>query len=161
MNQAVIRNELILSYPDGFHEMDREELKKLYLDDNPNRWGIWDQDRHIVVAVFWHETNAFLSSLAGARDVAKTTEKKLRKGLKHYGYHRDGFFSETLCGEEVPGFRYTYQLGDVTQAAEVLVLKRKTVCYTIYFYTREKLASASQPVFEEILHSMQNAVENL
>ena len=154
MNRAVIHNELNMFFPDGFHEMDREELKKLYLDDNPHRWGIRDQERHIVIAVFWHETNALLSALAGAKDVAKSTEKKLRKGMERYGYRCDGFFSETLCGEEAPGFRYTYRLGDVTQAAEILILKRKTVCYTIYYYAREELASVSRPVFEEILRSM-------
>ena len=154
MNQAVIRNELTLSYSDGFREMDREELKRVYQDETPDRWGIWDQERHIIVAVFWHESHALLSALAGANDVAKSTEKKLRKGLKRYGYCCDGFFSEALCGEEAPGFRYTYQIGDVTQTAEVLVLKRKTTCYTIYYYAREDLAAASRPVFAEILDTM-------
>ena len=155
MNRTRVNDQLALSYPDGFHVMDREELKKLYLDDNPNRWGIWDQEKHIIITVFWHSSNALLAALAGAKDVAKSTEKKLHKGLGKYSYRRDGFFQTTLCGRETTGFRYTYQLGDVTLAAETIVLKEKTVCYTIYYYAREELALASHPVFEAVLDTME------
>ena len=74
MNQALIHSQLSLSYPDGFREMDQEEMKRLYQDDNPDRWGIWDQERHIILTVLWHDSNVFLSALASAKDVAKSTE---------------------------------------------------------------------------------------
>lgn len=152
--QAMINQELSLSYPEGFHVMDAEELRKVYLDDNPDRWGIWDLERHIILAVYWHRSNALLSALAGAKDVARSTEKRLRKGLRANGYRFGGFFLEDLMGLEVPGFRYSYRVGDVAQAAETLVLKRKEICYTIYCYAREALAEASRPVFAEVLRSM-------
>ena len=155
MKQTVIHSELSLSYPDGFREVDREELKRLFQDDNPNRWGIWDEEKHIILAVFWHDANKLLSALAGAGDVAKSTEKKLKKGLKNHGYRFDGFYKTTLCGLESHGFRYSYRVGEIAQAAEVLVLKRKNTCYTIYYYAREELALVSRPVFEEILGSME------
>ena len=154
MNRALIHDELSLSYPDGFHEMDRAEMKRLYQDDNPDRWGIWDQERHIIIAVLWHDTNAFLSALASAKDVAKTTEKRLKRGMKSHGYQFGGFYQTELCGQEAHGFRYSYHIGDVVQTAEALVLKRKTTCYTIYYYAREELAPVSRPVFESILQSM-------
>ena len=81
MNQALIHGQLSLSYPDGFREMGREEMKALYQDDNPDRWGIWDQDRHIIVAVLWHDSSPALAALAGAKDVAKTTEKRLKRRI--------------------------------------------------------------------------------
>ena len=154
MNQTLIHNELSLSWPDGFHEMDRDEMKGLYQDDNPDRWGIWDQERHIIITVFWHDSNAILAALAGPKDVAKSTEKQLKKGLKKHAYQFGGFYQTELCGQGAHGFRYSYQIGDVTQAAEVLVLKRKNTCYTIYYYAREELAAASRPVFEDVLRSM-------
>ena len=154
MNQALIHNELSLSYPDGFHEMDQAELKRLYQDDNPDRWGIWDQERHIIVSVFWHESNAFLASLASAKDVAKSKEKRLKKGMKSHGYQFGGFYRAELCGQEAWGFRYSYHVGDVVQTAESLVLKRKNTCYTIYYYAREELSQVSRPVFEHILRSI-------
>ena len=154
MNQALIHNELSLSYPDGFHEMDREEMKNLYLDDNPDRWGIWDQERHIILTVFWHDSNPILASLAGAKDVAKSTEKRLKRGLKNHGYRFGEFYQTQLCGLEAHGFRYSYRIGEVVQAAEALVLKRKTACYTIYYYAREEQNPGSRPVFEQVLRSM-------
>ena len=39
MNQALIHGQLSLSYPDGFREMGREEMKALYQDDSPGRPG--------------------------------------------------------------------------------------------------------------------------
>ena len=154
MNHALIHNELSLSYPDGFHEMDPEEMKRLYQDDNPDRWGIWDQERHIIVAVLWHDSNAFLAALAGAKDVAKSTEKRLKKGLKNHGYQFGGFYQADLCGRDAWGLRYSYHIGDVVQASEALVLKRKSTCYTIYYYAREELDQISRPVFESILRSI-------
>ena len=154
MNQALIHGQLSLSYPDGFREMGREEMKALYQDDNPDRWGLWDQDRHIIVAVLWHDSSPVLAALAGAKDVAKTTEKRLKRGMKAHGYRFGGFFQTELCGLEAHGFRYSYQVGEVTQAAETLVLKRKNTCFTIYYYAREELDLVSRPVYEEMLRSL-------
>ena len=154
MNQAVIHGQLFLVYPDGFHVMDVEELNQAFLDDNPNRWGIWDRERHIIIAVFWHESSAILSALAGAKDVAKSTEKRLRKGLKRYGYESRGSFTTTLCGQETCGFRYAYRVGDVFQSAETVILKHGTCCYTIYYYAREEKDLVSYPVYEQVLRSL-------
>ena len=154
MNHALIHNELSLSYPDGFHEMDPEEMKRLYQDDNPDRWGIWDQERHIIVAVLWHDSNAFLAALASAKDVAKSTEKRLKRGMKNHGYQFGGFYQAEVSGLEAHGFRYSYHVGDVVQTAEALVLKRKNTCYAVYYYAREELAQVSRPVFERILQSI-------
>ena len=40
MVKTIINEEVLLSYPDGFEEMDSEQLKEAFLDDIPNRWGI-------------------------------------------------------------------------------------------------------------------------
>ena len=154
MNQALIHSQLSLSYPDGFREMDQEEMKRLYQDDNPDRWGIWDQERHIILTVLWHDSNVFLSALASAKDVAKSTEKQLKRGMKNHCYQFGGFFQTELSGQEAHGFRYSYHIGDIVQTAEALVLKRKNTCYTIYYYTREELDLVSRPVFERILRSI-------
>ena len=57
MIKAIINNEVMLSYPDGFEEMDRAQLKDAFLDDNPNRWGIKDEKRHMMVTILWNRTN--------------------------------------------------------------------------------------------------------
>ncbi len=87
--------------------------------------------------------------------MAKSTEKRLHRSLRQYNYQCGGFFQRALCGRETTGFRYAYRLGDVKQTAEAIILKEKTVCYTIYYYTREELSPASRPVFEAVLDSME------
>lgn len=153
MNQVLVNNELSLSYPDGFHIMDGAELAQAYQNSNPNRWGIWDKDRHLIVSVFWHRTNRLLVSLADAKSVAKSTERKLRKGLKSHGYSFHGFYERELCGQRTHGFHYQYQVGDVVQSGETIILKHGSLCYTIYCYTRKDTQLAGDPVFEEILRS--------
>ena len=64
MSDATIYGGLSLTIPEGFHVMDVAELKRAYMDDNKDRWGIADKDRHIMVAVFWHESGGLVSALA-------------------------------------------------------------------------------------------------
>ncbi len=154
MNNALLHNELSVSFPEGFHVMDRDEMKKLYLDDNPNRWGIWDTERHIIITVFWHQTNGILAALADEKSVAQSTESRLSRGLKKYHYKCLGFFSTPLCGQEVPGFRYEYTLGDVVQVGETILLKQGKTCYTIYYYERKNRSYSDHEVFEEVLRSI-------
>ena len=42
----IINQEISIGVPDGFHIMSKEELTKIYVTNDPNRWGIWDHDRH-------------------------------------------------------------------------------------------------------------------
>lgn len=154
MQETIINQELRLAYPEGFAPIDREELDRLYQDENHNRWGIRDRDRHVIVTVFWHRTNALLVSLADAKSIAKATEGKLRRGLKQHGYQFEGFFPTEVCGVATQGFRYSYRVEDVDQVGEIIILKRKAVCYTLYYYARKESALEGYPLFEEILRSL-------
>ena len=74
MVKAIINDEVILSYPDGFEEMDREQLKAAFLDDNPNRWGIKDEKRHMMVTVLWNRTNMLSAMITGPGTIADSAE---------------------------------------------------------------------------------------
>ncbi|MBQ3404308.1 MAG: hypothetical protein IJG63_02680 [Oscillospiraceae bacterium] len=158
MNKALINNELSLSYPDGFQLMDREELKNAYLDDNPDRWGIRDGERHGLISVWWHESGQMLSSFArhfgGVKSIAKSIEAKLRKGFRRNNYKFGGFFPTQLCGEEAHGLRYEYSVGDIAQYAETIVVQHKNRCYTVYYYARKDGDPSNHRLFEDILSSM-------
>ena len=78
-NTARIHHELEIAYPDGFHLMSAEELQQAYKSDYPNMWGIRDEDRHIIIAIFWKESNELLTKLVNAKSQAKRVENSWRR----------------------------------------------------------------------------------
>lgn len=161
MSDALLNGGLRLTYPDGFHEMDGDELRRAFGDQTPNRWGIWDTERHIIVSVTWHESNARLSRLASTKALARRVQKHAAKTYANQGYQAGGLFGIELCGMEAWGFDYRFDVGDTGQVGKVLVFKHvegsACCCYTVYCYTREELAVASAEVLEAIMASMRIA----
>jgi len=161
MSDALINGSLRLTYPDGFHEMDGDELRRAFGDQTPDRWGIWDTDRHIIVSVAWHESNARLSRLASTKALAKRVQKHAAKTYAKQGYRAGGLFGIELCGAEAWGFDYRYDVGDIGQVGKALVLKHlegsTCCCYTVYYHAREELAVASAEVLQAIMASMRIA----
>lgn len=155
MKKETIRDELYLEYPEEFVLMSREQLKEVYLDENPNRWGIRDLERHALFSVWWHVSNPLLAALASAEDICKADEKKMAKGLAGYGYVLKGFFDEKVASVSTKGFSYEYVLQGKKQIAETIVLKKKNVCYTIYFYSDEEHLDQNKETFREFLNSME------
>ena len=86
MVKTLINNELYLSYPDGFNELDAAELKATFLDDNPNRWGIKDENRHMLITVLWNKTNMLSAIMVGPQAVAYSAERKLNASLNKSNY---------------------------------------------------------------------------
>lgn len=153
-HQVLLNGALSLAYPDGFHEMDRSELTQAFQDDNPDRWGIWDRERHIIIAVFWHRSGRLVSRLAKEKDIVKSTEMKVRRGMKQSGYECSAFFSLQAAGRPAEGFRYTFAVQGIRQCAETVVLKDGNTCYTLYYYAREDGPAEDRRVFEEALASL-------
>ena len=91
MVKAIINDEVILSYPDGFEEMDREQLKAAFLDDNPNRWGIKDEKRHMMVTVLWNRTNMLSAMITGPGTIADSAEHKMKVSLSKSQYKNNGY----------------------------------------------------------------------
>lgn len=154
MNDVVVHGSLNLSYPDGFGVMDEEELRLLYQDDNTDRWGIWDKERHLIFVVYWHDSSALLGKMVGTKSLAKRAERLLSKGLKANAYHCDGFYSTQVAGTEAEGFVYTYQVQDVNQVARVTVLRHGACCYTLYWYAREEGDPTDAQVLDDLLASI-------
>ena len=155
MTEYLINNTVQLSCPEGFHEMDSDELRQVYLDDNSNRWGIWDKEKHIIISVFWHRSSGLLMKLAGdAENVAKSTEGKLRHSLKNNNYHCEGFFTLSLNGKNAAGFRYNYTVQDVKQTGDVILMLHGKECYTVYYYARKDGPESDHEIFEQVLDSI-------
>lgn len=162
MNEALLNNELAVSYPDGFHVMDEEDLKRVFLDAAPDRWGIWDRERHVIIALQWHESHpAFLRKIVSAKDLAKRAEAATHKAYKQMGYLGGSLFERNLCGEEAWGYRFESVVQGAPQVGEVDVFlrarERGNCAYTAYFQASRENAAAHYALFEEFLASMRFA----
>ena len=154
METAQLHGGLAATYPDGFCEMDAAQLREAFLDDNPNRWGIRDTDRHIMLSIFWHDSNRLIAGLASVKSLAERTRKLSEKAYAPYGYRFNGAFPAQIAGVEASGFAYEYTLAGVEQFAETIVFKNGKTCYTLYYFTQKELASENRAVLEGILSSL-------
>ena len=74
MEKMKLNNELTITYPDGFHVMDQEELgKHQYFGEAPG-WSISDPDRHIMISAAWKKTNGIVAKLLNTKDIARQME---------------------------------------------------------------------------------------
>lgn len=154
MVDTVVHGGLHLSYPDGFEVLGEDELRQLYRDDNQDRWGVRDRDRHLIFVVFWHDSNALLGKLAGTKSLARRAERLMSKALKAYAYRCGGFFSTRIGETKAEGFAYDYQVQGVDQAARTIVCRKGACCYTLYWYARKDGDPADAQVFEDLLASV-------
>ena len=154
METVVANGEVLISCPEGFMALGEAELDALYLDENHDRVGISDKERHITVCLFWHRSNPILSKLANAKDVCVSTEKRLRNRMSKHGYVFESFFERSVCGQEGQGFRHTYVLQDIEYTSEIIVFKKGNVCYTLYTYARTENMEGCRPVLDGIVDSM-------
>jgi len=154
MSTEIVNGEISITVPDGFHVLEVAELSKFYNDSNPDRWGMADNDRHMVVSIFWHKNNALVSAIAGPKDACKGTEKKLSKAMKNYGYVLEGFYQRAVCDLPGYGFRHRYKLRGEDYVSEITLFKKGRVCYTVYCYTRVENESANRPILSDVMDSL-------
>ena len=154
MSNEVINNQLQITVPDGFRILTKEEMNAMYLDDNPDRWGMRNDEMHHTVAVLYHKSNPLLAMLADAKGIAESTQMKLSVGLSAYQYQKGEFFPAMVSGKDAYGFTYRYVNHGVPTGGTVLVFKNKNICYTVYDYSAEDYTEANRPVFEEICISL-------
>ena len=154
MVKAVINNEVLLSYPEGFEEMDRKALKEAFLDDNPNRWGIKDEKRHMLVTVLWNRTNMITAMITGPSTIADSVEHKMKTSLNKSRYKFGGFERKKVSGRNANGFTYEYVLEDTEQIGEVLVFQNVNCYYTLYTYALKENRQAARVVIDAIESSI-------
>ena len=143
-----------MHYPDGFEEMDREQLKEAFLDDNPNRWGIKDEKRHMMITVLWNRTNMISAMITGPAAVADSAERKMRTSLNKSSYKCGGFERKKISGRNANGFTYEYVLEGAAQIGEVLVFQNVNCFYMLYAYALKKNQKAARVVIDVIENSI-------
>lgn len=155
METARIHGGLTVGIPEGFHVMDDAELKLRFPDGIAERWAIRDEERHIVFTIIWHDApSGLLAKLVSTRSLAERVEKLTAKSLKHRGFRLAGRVDCELCGTEAKGFSCGYTVQDVSQSAEIIVLRNGLACYTLYCIMQSDCLDQARPAYEEILASL-------
>ena len=114
MTNDIINNELEISWPEGFHRMSEGELRKAFKDNNPNRWGIMDEQRHMMITVLWNRTNMLSAMTVGPKTVAYSVEHKIKTSFDKSSYHFKSYFPKKVSGRNAYGFRYEYMMDNVS-----------------------------------------------
>lgn len=163
MNDALLNDQLHVTYPESFRVMSSDEAAKVLLTNDANRWAIRDDDAHIIIAITWHESRAgLLQKLASTKDLAKRIQRKTRDAARKANGSKVGELKESrACGEEAWGFECSYEAQEVRQISEARVFKlpkgKVSCCYTVYFYAREDSATEGRKVLEDVIASMNRA----
>jgi hypothetical protein len=157
LTETTVNGSVIVQYPDSFRIMTAEELTKAYQSDYNNRWGIVDEESHMVFCIYWNTSNKLLAALVDSKTICKSTEANIRRMMDSREYKLDGFRDLTISGKKCTGFRHRYILQDIRYVSDVVVMKKGNVCYTFYCYTREECEAANRDTLEGILKSIRLA----
>ena len=155
MKEAIINNELRLSYPDDFELMDDSKLREAYQNDDTDRWAVRNTDKHIMIAVLWQKSSILLAALADLEGVARKNEQLMKRGLERYGYKCNGFFSDKVCGQDAQGYSYEYVNHEKEQHAKTLLFRAGGNIYGVTCYTRDESDDEAAERFSSLLESIQ------
>ena len=150
----IINQEISIGVPDGFHIMSQEELTKVYVTNDPNRWGIWDHDRHVIISILWQDLNAFTAMLADIDAAAVKNEQLTKKGYEGHDYVMEGFHDADISGSHARGYSFTYRIQDIIQHVDTLLFKANKRIYSINFIGRNENREQDHELFEEVLKTV-------
>lgn len=151
MEKMKLNNELTITYPDGFHVMDQEELgKHQYFGEAPG-WSISDPDRHIMISAAWKKTNGIVAKLLNTKDIARQMEAGIKAPMQQYGYQFEEFLSLQAGGKTADGYRYSYTVQEIGMSGESLCIKNKSTFYYIHCYYRTEQKEESIALFEKMI----------
>ena len=152
MNRETVNEAMEVEVPNGFYVLSAEELRLAYQSEDPNRWGMRDKERHIILTVMWKEYRGRpVLFLPGLKSVCKKNEQLNCKEYSGHGYRCDGFFSLSVDRQPAEGYRFSYRVGDVEQSAETILVRYGRTIYSITFAGRAENKAADKEVFAGII----------
>ena len=151
--EAVFGDKLILSFPDGFHLMDDAEKRNLhFFNDNSGECMI-DPERHMLISIGFRSLGGIPAILLSANDIAKNTEKTIRKMMIENNYQLSRFTSGIVGKEKAGGFCYCYESQGIEMYGESYVVKHGRDCFYLNLYARKELLTDSLDTWGKILSS--------
>ena len=152
MINAKINNEINLTYPEGYNEMNEAELSR-YFGTPDNRWGVFDPGRHIVISVGWNKPG-FFSSMGDAESFLLKMTSRMRRTLLNYQVVNE--YELKIASKDANGIRFEYRVNDSVSvhSADLVVFKYKSKFYAIQFAARKNKADEYRREFLELLQSI-------
>ena len=152
MPDVKINNELTLTYPEGFQEMNEETLTR-YFSSPKNRWGVYDPERHVIISVSWTKAG-FFSFLTDAENVLLSAQARMRSNL--INYKRTSSSKMKIAGKKGFGFRFEYRVNDrnIYQSGDLRAFKYKGKFYALEYIGRRITDEEHHPIFEEVMESV-------
>ena len=150
MKNEQINQAISVSLPDCFCAMSTDELQQVFRSSEPNRWGAWDRENHRMITVLWKNYPPLLVKLAGLKAVCRKNEQLSSKEYAGTGYRCEGFFSLPAGGRQAEGYRYSYNVGNIRQSAETILLKKGGTVYSVTCTGRSENVAADHEVFTGI-----------
>lgn len=155
MKTIPIHEGLTLSCPGSFRKMNEEELNKVSSPHYPNRFGIWDEEGKLIVALIWHRINVTMVSLSDPRRSLYGVEMQMRRMLQPFGYKKNASLRRQIGGRNAKGFSYDYTVNGQYQSGEVYLFKNKRDFYTLYTYAWEAMEGEVKEKLHGIIDSIQ------
>ena len=153
MQEITVNEQVIMTFPDGFHVMTEEERSKMNVAGEGSWIGVADPDRHMIVSAGWRQAGGLAGILLNGHDIAKEAEKRIRKPMQPFGYRLEGFAERTIAGMNAYGFRYAYTAQDIGMNSETYAVKNGKAVMYFHVYFREELREESLSVWNDILNS--------
>ena len=152
MNEAVINNKLKLSYPDGFHVMEEEELTR-YFGSAANRWGVFDPERNMIISVSWKKAG-FFGFMKDAETVLIDAEAHMKRSLVNYQCTKA--FKTKIGKRKGRGVHFEYRLDASARVhtGEMRVIKAGGAFYALRYIGRKPADEANLKLFEEVIESV-------
>ncbi len=151
----ILNNELKVTFPETFHVMNEEELKKLRFLAKGDGVVLSDPERHIRISVAWKKIGAFSGLVLTSGDVAKCMRRSIRKAMAAYRFRAEEPVRTELGGKRADGLTFEYEAENVQMVSESLVVKNRRTLYYFHFYTRAEEQSRNRDIWDQVLASVQ------
>lgn len=152
MINAKINNEINLTYPEGYNEMNEAELSR-YFGTPDNRWGVFDPGRHIIISVGWNKPG-FRNSMGDAESYLLKMTSHMRRALLNYQVVNE--YEIMIASKNAKGVRFEYRVNDSVDvhSADLVVFKYKKKFYAVQFAARKSKVDECRREFLDLLRSI-------
>ena len=155
MNQMMINDEILITLPMEFHQMDTEEKKRIYvLSDVIPDWSAYDEEMHMIFSASWKRMNSILAMMACSMDGTKGLEKRMRIALRDRNYHFCGYIKEKLGEKKAFGFTFRYQGKEGELLNQTMMVRNGGYIYYLTSQIRTDQENESKAIINEIWQSI-------
>ncbi len=150
MEKCTINNEVTMPIPEGFHIMSAEELAKSFGKPDPCRWGMWNQERHIMIILEWKTYSALTMKMTNLQKITARNESITKRCAKNNAYQLQGFFPGRIGGLNAEGYNYYYKVQGIDQQNISLLTVKENTVYRLSSIGRVENADADRAFLDEI-----------